>query len=344
MTEILDEFGTGRVMFRNTRAALSGFPKRKATLTALEKTDSKPKWLGRLLKELGDQKVLVICHSLAMAEQIYAGLQREVNLPCGLFHEGLTLLQRDRNAAFFAEPDGARVLICSEIGSEGRNFQFAQHLVMYDLPVNPELLEQRIGRLDRIGQKGTIQIHVPYSKDAEALARWYHEGLDAFEKIPHGAAELAHQFSKELAALAEDFNAAALKKLIQQTKKQHAQIATKLELGHDRLLELNSSKPEAAQEIIRQIRAQDDDLEFQEFFLDLLDQLGVHVEDLGSRNYLLKPGNLQSEALPSLPEAGMSATFSRERALSREDLGFLTPDHPLVRGALDLLLGSDRAS
>ena len=341
VTEILDEFGTGRVMFRNTRSALSGFPKRKATLTALEKTDSKPKWLGRLLKELGDQKVLVICHSLTMAEQIYAGLQREVNLPCGLFHEGLTLLQRDRNAAFFAEPDGARVLICSEIGSEGRNFQFAQHLVMYDLPTNPELLEQRIGRLDRIGQKGTIQIHVPYCKDAEALARWYDEGLDAFEKIPHGATELAHQFSKELAALADDFNAAALKKLIQQTKKQHAQIAKKLERGHDRLLELNSSKPEAAQEIIRKIRAQDADLEFQEFFLDLLDQLGVHVEDLGSRNYLLKPGNLQSEALPSLPEDGMSATFSRERALSREDLGFLTKDHPLVRGALDLLLGSE---
>lgn len=38
-----------------------------------------------------------------------------------------------------------------EIGSEGRNFQFASNLVMFDLPFNPDLLEQRIGRLDRIG-------------------------------------------------------------------------------------------------------------------------------------------------------------------------------------------------
>jgi superfamily II DNA/RNA helicase len=54
-------------------------------------------------------------------------------------------VQRDRNAAWFAEPEGARLLLCSEIGSEGRNFQFAQHLVLFDLPLNPELLEQRIG-------------------------------------------------------------------------------------------------------------------------------------------------------------------------------------------------------
>ena len=76
------------------------------------------------------------------------------------------------------------MLICSEIGSEGRNFQFAHHLVLFDLPLNPDLLEQRIGRLDRIGQTDTIQIHVPYLENS-ALAvmfHWYHEGLNAFEK------------------------------------------------------------------------------------------------------------------------------------------------------------------
>ena len=343
ITEMLDEFGTGRVMFRNTRSALSGFPERAATLVGLSGSDSKLKWLARLLKELGNKKVLLICKTQGLAEEVYEALQREINIPCGLFHEGLTLLQRDRNAAFFAEEDGARLLICSEIGSEGRNFQFLQHLVLYDLPTNPELLEQRIGRLDRIGQTATIQIHVPYLKgtESEVLARWYHEGLDAFQKIPHGASELAFDFAKDLAALCEDFKSTELKQLIQQTRKQHAKITKKLERGHDRLLELNSCKPEVATAIIKQIREQDADLEFEEFFLDLLDQFGVSVEDLGPRSYLLHPGNLQAEALPSLPEGGLSVTFSRDRALNREDLGFLTRDHPLVRGALDLLLGSE---
>src|SRR5690606_41133390 len=89
-----------------------------------------------------------------------AAIKERFNLNLALFHEGLPLVQRDRQAAWFAEPDGAQVLLCSEIGSEGRNFQFAHHLVLFDLPLNPGLVEQRIGRLDRIGQTDTIRIHV----------------------------------------------------------------------------------------------------------------------------------------------------------------------------------------
>ncbi|WP_343124483.1 hypothetical protein, partial [Stenotrophomonas sp. MB339] len=50
---------------------------------------------------------------------------------------------------------------------------------MFDLPFNPDLLEQRIGRLDRIGQAHDIQIHVPYlEKTAQSvLVRWYHDCL-----------------------------------------------------------------------------------------------------------------------------------------------------------------------
>ena len=71
----------------------------------------------------------------------------------------------------------------------------------------------------------------------------------------------------------------------------------------------------------------------------MLDHFGVHVEELGSRGHLLLPGHLLTDAFPALPPEGMSVTFDRARALSREDLGFMGPDHPLVRGALDLLLG-----
>ena len=85
---------------------------------------------------------------------------------------------------YFAEPiDGAQVLVCSEIGSEGRNFQFAQDLVLFDLPSAPEVLEQRIGRIDRIGQGASVRIHFACETlTAEhRLFRWYSEALDAFE-------------------------------------------------------------------------------------------------------------------------------------------------------------------
>ena len=121
------------------------------------------------------------------------------------------MLQRDRNAAWFAEEDGARLLICSEIGSEGRNFQFAHHLVLFDLPLNPELLEQRIGRLDRIGQQEEIHLHVPYltRSPQEVLCRWYHEGLNAFECNLEGGNELLHQFGRQVHDLALEYPVAA---------------------------------------------------------------------------------------------------------------------------------------
>lgn len=350
ISELLDEFGTGRVMFRNTRAALSGFPERKPLLVPLETakgdnedTGLKVLWLVDLLKRLKEEKVLLICRTRVLAEEVSERLQREVNVRCALFHEGLTLLQRDRHAAFFAEPEGARILICSEIGSEGRNFQFAHHLVLFDLPSDPELLEQRIGRLDRIGQTAVIRIHVPYipGTASEVLARWYDEGLNAFEKNPHGASEIAGSMAKDLNALLEKFDSAKLDRFIRDTRELRARVTKKLERGHDRLLELNSCKPERAAELVAKIREADADEAFEDFFIRLLDHFGVQVEELAARSYILKPGHLITDQFPAIPEEGMSVTFDRTRALSREDLAFMTWDHPLWRSTFDLLLGSE---
>ncbi len=146
--------------------------------------DPRVEWLLNYLVANRGEKVLVICAQAATALQLEQVLREREAIRAAVFHEGLSLIERDRAAAYFAsEEDGAQVLLCSEIGSEGRNFQFACQLVMFDLPFNPDLLEQRIGRLDRIGQNREIQIMVPYLEDtAQAiLVRWYHEGLDAFE-------------------------------------------------------------------------------------------------------------------------------------------------------------------
>jgi len=347
VSELLDEFGTGRVMFRNTRAALHGFPKRKAELTPLEGAaiEAKVKWLAVLLRELKDAKVLLICRTKELVTDLAERLQREINVNLALFHEDLTLLQRDRNAAYFAEEEGARILICSEIGSEGRNFQFAHHLVLFDLPDDPELLEQRIGRLDRIGQTATIRIHVPFiaGTEEEVLARWYDEGLNAFEKNLHGATEIARALGGELAELREHFDAKKLAAFIKESKALHAKVAKKLERGHDRLLELNSCKAEQAARIIEQVRAADGDISFEKFFLRLCDHFGVAYEESSQRSYVLRRGHLLTDAL-SVPEEGQSITFDRTRALSRDDLGFMSWDHPLLRSALDLLIGSEQGN
>jgi ATP-dependent helicase HepA len=381
---LLDQHGTGRVMFRNTRATITGFPRRRPKPFAIEEdpenvalfdalaeefaadtdatlvehfepdfsADPRIDWLAELLRSLGHGKVLLLCRTRQKVEAIDAALRTCLNVKMAAFHEGLTLVQRDRHAAWFAEEDGARLLICSEIGSEGRNFQFAHHLVLFDLPLDPELLEQRIGRLDRIGQTAEIQLHVPFVAGSaqEVLVRWYHEGLNALERNLHGGRELLERFGQRLHDLAHDFHEkektarAELDALIAESQTARKELAVRLEQGRDRLLELNSFRADVAARLVREIKLQDDDETLDAFMVSVFDHFSIHVEELSRRTYQLGSAGVFADSFPGLPAGGLTVTGDRAKALSREDVQFLTWDHPLVTGALDLLLGSEKGN
>ena len=380
LKNLLDQHGTGRVVFRNTRAAMTGFPPRKfhpaplpetnlaqlarsarelrAEETGTEasvrysfKEDPRIEWLAAFLKHHRPEKVLLICKSERKAIAIEAALREKMTVKTGLFHEGLPLVQRDRQAAWFAEPDGAQLLICSEIGSEGRNFQFAHRLVLFDLPLNPGLLEQRIGRLDRIGQTQPIGIHVPYLRGSseECLVEWYHRGLDAFETSLHGGNDYQDAFQARLLALALAYGEGGghgrmgktqLEELVRETIAFRHALALKMKAGRDRLLELNSFNGEVAAGVIERIQAVDADPFLRNFLSELLDHFGVRIKEHEEGDVFLDPSHAYIEGFPSIPPDGMLATFDRRRAIVREDIRFLSPDHALVRDAIDLLIDS----
>ena len=297
------------------------------------------------------EKFLLICRSREMAERIEEALREQISATAGLFHEGLSLIQRDRNAAWFSEPmeeGGARILICSEIGSEGRNFQFAHHLVLFDLPDDPALLEQRIGRLDRIGQTADIHLHVPYQRGSgeELWARWYDEGVNAFEQTLHGSAAVHAEFREELAKLASRKKwEAKLPDLLDRTRQFREKIDRELEEGRNHLLEISSFDRDRGEALAAEIRDFDEDWRLEKYMLRLFDHFGVTVDDLRDRQYLLKPEHLFSgEVFFGLPEEGMAITFDRASALAREELGFFTWDHPMVASATHMLLASERGN
>ncbi|MDX5298744.1 MAG: RNA polymerase-associated protein RapA, partial [Gammaproteobacteria bacterium] len=263
--QLLDRHGTGRVLFRNTRAAIKGFPARQLHRYGLPAPDlyagqqalfpeqmhaseawlaADPRvvWLEKRLIALRPHKVLVICAHASTALALESHLQLRAGIRSAAFHEGLTLIERDRAAAWFADTEqGAQALVCSEIGSEGRNFQFAHHLVLFDLPRNPDLLEQRIGRLDRIGQTDTIEIHVPYLEDSPqaVLQRWFHDGLNAFEQSCAVGMAVDEAVGEALdQQLASPDN--GLEALIERTRTLAEQARQALQTGRDPLLELNS--------------------------------------------------------------------------------------------------------
>ncbi|HVU35299.1 MAG TPA: RNA polymerase-associated protein RapA [Opitutaceae bacterium] len=375
---LLDQHGTGRVMFRNTRAAMAGFPKRKfcpapvpagnnvallarvvremqaeeagtdAGIRYAFRDDPRVGWLVGFLQQNKTAKVLLICKSQRKVAAIDAALQERLKVKSAQFHEGLALVQRDRNAAWFAEPDGAQLLLCSEIGSEGRNFQFAHHLVLFDLPLDPGLLEQRIGRLDRIGQTQTIRIHVPYLAGSaeECVVEWYHRGLDAFETLLHGGHDFEEAFKAELLGLASDFAGESadgrtrLDDLIRRTIAFRQELAARMKKGRDRLLELNSFNPPVAARVIERVREADADPSLRNFLLAVLDHFGVRIKDHEEGDLFLDPSHAYIEGFPSIPADGMLATFDRRRAIVREDIRFLSADHPLIGDVIDLLVDS----
>ena len=343
---LLDQHGTGRVRFRNTRATVSGFPDRVVQmhpLAAARSGDPRIVWLIELLRHLEPQKVLLICRTPETVAEIESALRKRVRIELAVFHEGLTLVQRDRNAAWFAEEGGARILLCSEIGSEGRNFQFAHHLVLFDLPVDPEVLEQRIGRLDRIGQKSEIHIHVPFVINSfqEVLARWYHEGLNSFEEQLEGGRELLERFGPVINSLK---SRGELEHLVEETRSVRREIANRLHEGRDRLMEMNSFRPRVAARIVDEIRREDAETTLEEFMLSVFDFFALQVEKIADRTYKLGRAGIVADVFPGLPSSGFAITFDRHRALVREDMQFMTWDHPLLTGALDLLLGSEKGN
>lgn len=395
ITMLMDRHGTSRVLFRNTRQGVKGFPQRvlhqiRLPLPAQYQTaikvsgimnankalevrardmlypeqiyqqlegddatwwnfDPRVEWLLNYLTANRDEKILVICAQAATALQLEQVLRTREAIRAAVFHEGLSILERDRAAAYFAsEEEGAQVLICSEIGSEGRNFQFASHLVMFDLPFNPDLLEQRIGRLDRIGQTKEIQIMVPYLENtAQALlVRWYHEGLDAFEHTcPTGRTIYDAHHTQLIERLTTVGEQQGLDEFIHVCRQQHDSLKQQLEQGRDRLLEMHSNGGEQAQLLAQAIAEQDNDVNLVTFALNLFDIVGINQEDRSDNLIVLTPSDhMLVPDFPGLPQDGCTITFDRDQALSREDAQFISWEHPLIRNGLDLVLSGDTGS
>jgi len=380
---LIDRHGTGRVMFRNRRAQIGGFPRRVAHISSLDEAmlddaarqrllaefhaDAQPQppdaeidytddprlpWLVALIERLAPAKLLLICRTQAKVLALEDALRTRTGAKIARFHEGMSIVQRDRNAAWFAEADGARVLLCSEIGSEGRNFQFAHHLVLWDLPLDPDLLEQRIGRLDRIGQREDIAIHAAaFAGTAQhALLRWYHEGLDALATSPSDGREILRLFRDRLLLECERHASGGeaadveLDALVGETAATHRELTAKVQAGRDRLLELATERQARELRLMDALREQDADAEADAFILELFEQFGIDNEETAPRCVVLDPEYLSTDGFPGLKDGPQQVTFDRAIALSREELPLLRLDHPLVTGALDLLLESEQGN
>ena len=358
LNALVDRHGTGRIYFRNTRDHLEKynlfFPKRKlhevdisieGNLTDKIVFSKKLIALKALLDEYPNEKVLLLVQSKLLVQKIYNQLEQLSRIPMAMFHSGQSLMERDRQAAYFADKEGARILLCTEIGSEGRNFEFAHHLFLFDLPKIPEQLEQRIGRLDRIGQTKDINIHVPYIKGTfeEILFRWYAHVIESFKQAPQGATPFYKENHEQLHALLENqFDEKKLDDFINLKTVEYNELCRKLRDGHDLLLDINSFNKDKALTAIESVKKHNEEKDLFKYLNSACDAIGINNEQLNESSYFISPSeNMYLPAYPSLPSEGFSYTLDRSFALVRDDLKFMSWEHPLVQGTMDLFTNSE---
>lgn len=383
---LVDRHGTGRVLVRNRRERLSGFPGRKLRPFPLPcpsswrnaelfpevgqmekllqkvpvtvggggerskptlKDDPRWTWTVEWIRALEPgTKVVVMAARVKSVLRLEKFFRQTTGLKVAVFHEELSLIERDRQAAYFAEDEGAQVLLCSEIGGEGRNFQFCHHLLLFDLPLHPDALEQRIGRLDRIGQTQTIEVAVPYIEDtpSEVLFHW-HQLLGVFEAPLPSGDPLMDRLQDRLWETLQAFhprNPQRKKKLEQflaHTREVLQEHLATVQQNVDFLVDLNSYDQALGQALADEIVAAPTE-PLQRTMSELLEHFGVVEEELATPGLLkIKAGDLMKvEPFPGLREGGYLATYDRSQALAREEVQFLSIDHPLVEGSLGLLL------
>lgn len=180
--------------------------------------------------------------------------------------------------------------------------------------------------------------------------RWHHEGLDGVEHSLKGGNAYLSRFGAKLRELGGSFHhecpevAKETDTLIRESRRFRDDLEGRLSAGQDRLIALNSFREEEAAELVARIREADADRSLDRFMNRIFDHFGVTVDDLDSRSFHLSPGQLFTDAFPGLPEEGTTVTCDRSKALGREDIGFLTWDHPMVRGAIDLMLSSEKGN
>lgn len=140
-----------------------------AALSAAGMVDSKYDALERILDEVWKQepnaKILVFTFFRGTARYLADRLARR---KIGATHISGDVPSDPRNpdrdlrgkqVAAFREDPSVLVMVSTEVGSEGLDFQFCHHVVNYDLPWNPMVVEQRIGRIDRYGQQSDV-VHI----------------------------------------------------------------------------------------------------------------------------------------------------------------------------------------
>src|SRR5512142_136013 len=374
LAHLADRYSLSSRLVRNRRVNVGAFTERvlrREDVPAGSKVEALTALCGRLAAQ--GEKVLVFHASQDALRQAQAAIAR-AGREALLYDDAETIEARDRLVARFRDPEGPMILLSGESGGEGRNFQFACHLVCLDLPESPLTLEQRIGRLDRLGQHRPVQIHVLPEPGEEAfLADLYANEIGIFREPVGGLDSVLASLPAALAAVRAEpleardaFRGRLAARVADGRRAQHEGYDPILDLRSAALPELSrlvanaycrqgeappsdpAAGAEAAQEALLALsRSLEERLE--DVCADVARRVGVDVDtDQNVHPFEIAftlGAHLRIDALPGMQIPEQSAThlgsFWRETAVARDELEWFATGHKLVEALVGLVRDGD---
>jgi ATP-dependent helicase HepA len=376
LAHLADRHGLSSRLIRNRRVKVGAF-----TARVLRRTDvaggQKQKALVDLCTRLawGGEKVLVFGHDVDALRELQAGIAG-AKLEALLYDDAPTIEARDRLVARFRDPDGPMLLLSGESGGEGRNFQFSHHLVCADLPESPLVLEQRIGRLDRLGQTRPVDIHLVVEPGEETfLADLYQNEIGIFDEPVGGLDAVLASLPEELDALRRK-RTERTREAFRQDLARRVAAARKAQHEGDPLLDIRSAALPELSALVRAAferlgegpaddidrpelsRALQDALvrlsswleeELEDVTLEVARRVGIEVDTDQNvqpfeASFTLGAG-MKIEALPgmALPEEPMTllGSFWRQTAVARDELEWFATGHRLVEALVGIVRDGD---
>ncbi|MBW2279418.1 MAG: DEAD/DEAH box helicase family protein [Deltaproteobacteria bacterium] len=285
------------------------------------------------------EKALVFVHETAALERLRLILEARTGTRATVFHQDLAVDERDIALARFRETD-APLLLCSEAGGEGRNFQFCDRMVHFDLPDDPIQLEQRIGRLDRIGRKKPVEVvYFRLAGERPDIARLY-ERLELFSTPSAGIDAALGGVRAAITAAVEQGSAiddGGLEASVAEARRGKTRAATRVFYpdAYDRSM---------ADDVLALVPP-DLDQRMREYCVAAAEELGLIVQrkDGVARYYMefgsfAKVDSLPGVGIDGLPghvnEVRFLGTFDRQEAVENQSLAFFSSGQMLVEGLI----------
>ncbi len=347
--------------FFNQEKILMEFHDKLSSIPYDSKSDTIIELLSQLYKNNAHEKVLVFTQFVDTLFYLKKLIEeQEEDYFVEVFYGGLNKQEKSESVEKFKESKKFSILLSTEIGGEGRNFQFCRILINFDLPWNPMKLEQRIGRLDRIGQQageiyiynffleGTIEADIIFALNKRI--NLFEESIGVLEPI--------------LGKIEKDFKDLVFSETMEKPKKlkrftqdldEQLQKAREIEMQLDDLL--IDKKSFKMDDLITSI-AYCDEVKLSHNELFLLINYFFELDEGKFGNFTSEIINKEAKEphvnsiiyiglnpyLLQIPNYKLSeqykGTFGLELAKNREDIDFFALGHPLINDMLDFCMSN----